>query len=114
MQKRCSVDHATVQRRPRRAITPGARRHLSRAMAAVFLLLLALLVMAVPAAADATAPATTYTSAGAFPPCPAGTYAVPAGTRYVQVVAIGGAGTSGATDPAIQIALAGRAAAGRR
>src|SRR5262245_29271260 len=98
MQERCSVDHATVQRRPRQAITPGARRHLSRAMAAVFLPLLALLVMVVPGAADVTAPAETYTSSGAFPPCPAGTYSVPAGTRYVQVVAIGGAGSSGATD----------------
>lgn len=67
-------------------------------MAAVFLLLQALLVTVVPAAADVTPTGTTYTSAGAFPPCPAGTYSVPAGTRYLQVVAIGGAGTSGVTD----------------
>lgn len=103
MQKRCSVDQATVQRRPRQAITSGARRHLSRAMAAVFLPLLALLVMVVPAAGAVTpagadtAPAVTFTASGAVASCPAGTYSVPAGTRYVEVIAIGGAGRGGWT-----------------
>lgn len=99
MQALCSVDHATGKRRPRRAIRPGAWRRLSRAMAAVVLLLQALVVTAVPAAADGLPPAVTYTSAGSFPPCPAGTYSVPAGARYIEVVANGGAGSSGATDP---------------
>ena len=46
-----------------------------------------------------TASADTYTSSGTFPPCPAGTYSVPAGTRYVEVVASGGAGSSGVDAP---------------
>ena len=51
----------------------------------------------VPAAATTTMDPVTYTSAGTTPSCPAGTYVVPADTRYVEVVASGGAGSGGGT-----------------
>ena len=70
-------------------------------MAAVFLPLLALLGLVAPAAgavpAAVTAAAVAFTAAGAVAPCPAVTYTVPAGTHYVEVVAIGGAGRGGWT-----------------
>lgn len=63
-------------------------------MAAV--LLLALLVTAVPAAADTTG-YYTNPSPPDNPTCPTGTYTVPNGTRYVQITAYGGAGAAGST-----------------
>src|SRR5947209_6487769 len=95
MKTRYSVDHATAGRHPRRGITPGARRRILRAIAAVSLLLQGLLVTVVPASAD-TISGSAWSPQ--FPPsCPTGTYTVPAGTRYVEVIAIGGAGRGGWT-----------------
>jgi hypothetical protein len=77
------------------AFAPGARRHLSLAVAAVFLLMQGLLVTIVPASADTTSASTWGPQ---FPPsCPTGTYTVPTGTRYVEVIAVGGAGRGGWT-----------------
>jgi hypothetical protein len=66
------------------------------AMAAVFLPLLALLATAVPAAADVTTSPSTWGPQNP-PGCPTGTYTVPAGFRYVEVIAVGGAGRGGYT-----------------
>ena len=95
MQTRFSVDQATGRRHSRRASTPGARRPLSWALvvAAVLLPLLALFGTVGPAAADTTYAPTTFVPGGEC----SKQYLVPAGIRYVQVVASGGAGQGGAS-----------------
>ena len=93
-------------RRPRPTPRTGRRCTLAAALAAVLLPALALPLVTAPAAtaavpvvaaAAALNPAVTYTSAGPTPPCPAGRYVVPAGIRFVRVVATGGAGSGGGT-----------------
>ena len=66
------------------------------AVATVLLPLLFLFGTAGPAAAATTAYFTNPTSPD-NPTCPSGTYTVPAGTRYVQITAAGGAGAAGST-----------------
>jgi hypothetical protein len=92
-----------MQGASRNVATGNRRRRAPRsgltAAAAAGLLASGLVLQAVPASATPLpSGAVTYTSGtGANLLCPAGTYVVPAGTRYVQVVAIGGAGTGGGT-----------------
>jgi hypothetical protein len=99
MRRRCSVDQPTGRRDPRRALIAGARRHLARALAVavVFAPLLALFGTAGPAAAANTSGYYTNPTSPDNPTCPSGTYTVPAGTRYVQITAAGGAGAAGST-----------------
>ena len=63
------------------------------AMVVVFVPLLAVLVTAVPASADTTYPSQTW---GPGFGC-SEVYRIPAGVRYLQVVAVGGAGQAGAS-----------------
>src|SRR5689334_15231032 len=80
----------TSNHTPRHALI----RHLRR-------LALATAVLALVGAAQPTAPAQAQGPTTWHPPspatCPTGAYQVPAGIRYVQVIAIGGAGWGGSS-----------------
>ena len=95
MQTRCSVNQATGQRRPSRALIAGARRHLARVltMAVVFAPLLALFGTATPAVAADNNEATSLapTPATGPPSARRAPTRSPPARAMSEITAVGGA-----------------------